>query len=99
MQFLVVAWDGRDDGALARRMAVRDAHIENVRTLREQGRIREGGALINDDGKMIGSAVIADFPSRAELDAWLNNDPYVTGKVWEKINVTAFKPAFSPPDK
>lgn len=42
---------------------------------------------------MIGSAVIVDFPSRAELDDWLKNDPYVTGGVWQKIEVRPFRAA------
>ncbi len=45
----------------------------------------EGGAILDDDGRMIGSATIVEFPDRAAVDAWLARDPYVTGKVWQKI--------------
>ena len=42
---------------------------------------------------MIGSAAIVEYPSRAELDAWLASDPYVTGGVWVDIQVQPFRQA------
>jgi uncharacterized protein YciI len=36
---------------------------------------------------MIGSTLHLEFPDRAALDAVLKNDPYVSGKVWDNINV------------
>ncbi len=45
MQFLVVARDGTDDGASARRMAVREAHIEGAKAMAASGTMICGGAL------------------------------------------------------
>ena len=42
---------------------------------------------------MIGSACVAQFASRAELDAWLERDPYVTGGVWRDIQVMPYRVA------
>lgn len=95
MQFLVTAYDGTDPDAPARRQAVRDAHLAGARRLAEEGRIVIGGAILNDAGDMIGSAVIVDFASRAELDEWLRSDPYVTGGVWQRIEVKPFRAAVS----
>jgi uncharacterized protein YciI len=36
---------------------------------------------------MIGSTLYVEFDSRAELDSWLEQDPYVTGGVWKDITV------------
>ena len=36
---------------------------------------------------MIGSACIAQFATREELDEWLRTDPYVTEGVWQDIDV------------
>lgn len=91
MQFLVTAFDGTDADALDRRMAVRDAHIEGAKLMKETGTMRAGGAILDDDGKMIGSAMILDFPSRTELDAWLAADPYTTGDVWRTVEVRPFR--------
>ncbi|MFQ5959631.1 MAG: YciI family protein [Alphaproteobacteria bacterium] len=93
MQYLVVAWDGTDAEAPARRQAVREAHLAGVRPMKESGAMICGGALLDDDGRMIGSACIVEFDDRAGLDAWLASDPYVTGDVWRKIEVTPFRRA------
>ena len=45
------------------------------------------GGLLDAEGKMKGSALIMDFESRKELDDYIANEPYVLGKVWEKIEV------------
>ena len=42
---------------------------------------------------MIGSACVAQFDTRAELDAWLRTDPYVTGHVWQDIEVLPYRVA------
>lgn len=93
MQFLIVAHDGTDDGAAARRLAVRDAHIDGAKAMAESGVMIIGGALLDDDGAMIGSTCIVDFEDRTALDAWLRNDPYVTGDVWRSIEITPFRRA------
>lgn len=93
MQFLVVARDGADGGAAARRMAAREAHIEGAKAMAASGAMLCGGALLDDDGAMIGSACMVEFADRAALDAWLMNDPYVTGDVWRTVEVTPFRRA------
>ena len=87
MQFLVLAHDGTDSMALERRMAARPAHLELGRCLRAEGRHLYGVAMLDEAGRMTGSVLIVDYPSRAELDAWLAVEPYVTGKVWQRIEV------------
>lgn len=37
--------------------------------------------------------LIADFPTIHECKEWVKADPYVTGKVWEKIDVVEYKMA------
>lgn len=93
MEFLVIAYDGDDDKALERRMAVREDHMKLVEKLRAQGNMIHGGAILDDDGKMIGSIVVCDFPTQEAFDAWLASDPYVTGDVWQDIQVTPFRTA------
>jgi uncharacterized protein len=90
-QFVIIAYDGTDEGALQRRMHVREAHLENVRKLKAAGSFIEGGAVLNENGQMTGSVVLVAFPSRKELDAWLSADPYVTGGVWQQIEVKPFR--------
>ena len=90
-QYVLIAYDGTDADALNRRMAARPAHLENTRKLKADGHFIEGGAMLDENGRMTGSVVIVAFPSRAELDTWLHNDPYVTGNVWQKIEIKPFR--------
>lgn len=87
MQFMVTAYDGKDENALERRLSVRDAHLKGAKQLKEAGHLIAGGAILDEAEQMIGSTMFVVFDSKAELDQWLASDPYVTGKVWLDINV------------
>lgn len=97
MQFLVTAYDGKDDEALSRRMKVRDAHVRLGNQMRDQGQLLYGVAILDGSQKMIGSVYIVDLPSREAVDDWLKVEPYVIGNVWERIEVLPCKvgPSFT----
>ena len=88
MQYLVKALDGTDDQAFERRMAVREAHIALGNKLRDEGKMLYGVALLNETGTMTGSVLIVDFETRQDLDDWLAIEPYMTGKVWQTVDIT-----------
>jgi len=90
-QYVITAYDGTDPDAQARRMAARPAHLESIRPLRDAGHFIEGGAILNEEGQMIGSVLMMAFPTRDELDQWLASDPYTTGKVWQQVDVRPFR--------
>ena len=83
----MLAYDGTDNDARARRLAARSAHFQGIPEMVAKGEIVSGSAILDDAGNMIGSAVIAEFPSRDDLDAWLEREPYVKQGVWQKIEV------------
>ncbi len=83
MQFLIKAYDGPN--MLEKRMEVRPRHLEGMSRLSEH--IICAGGLLDEEGKMKGSALIMDFNSRSELDEYLAAEPYILEKVWEKIEV------------
>ena len=83
MQFLIKAYDGPN--MLEKRMEVRPRHLEGMSKLSEH--IICAGGLLDDEGKMKGSALIMDFASRSELEAYLAAEPYVLENVWQKIEV------------
>ena len=88
VHFLVTAFDGDDIGAMARRLAVRERHLEGVKKLIKERRHLYAAAILDDEKNMIGSVMIVDYPSRKALeDEWLKSEPYVTGGVWKKIDV------------
>lgn len=98
MQFLVIGLDGSDAGALERRMASRDAHLALSSEAQKAGDKILGAALLREDGTMKGSVAIFDFPTQADLEKWLDNEPYINGKVWEKVEIIPCKlaPSFEP---
>lgn len=83
MQFIVKAYDG--EGMLERRMQVRPRHLEGMKVLGKQ--IICAGGLLDDTGKMKGSVLVLEFDSRAALDEYLTNEPYVVEGVWEKVEI------------
>jgi len=88
MKFLVLGYDGGDEKALERRLAVRKQHLDGSKQMYAAGRWQDSGALLDDEGTMIGSFIVCDFTSREELEiAWLNREPYVVGKVWKRVEV------------
>lgn len=88
MQFLVTGYDGTDEQAAQRRLAARTDHLQGVAEASAKGEHLYGAALLNEEGKMIGSFLVTDYPNRELLDEWLKVEPYVLGKVWERIEVT-----------
>ena len=86
MEFVVIAYDGKDRGALERRLAVRAEHLKGAAKMFEEGKLIFASALLDKDGNMNGSIMFCDFPSREAVNKeWLENEPYITGKVWEKF--------------
>jgi len=90
-QFVIIAYDATDENALERRMAARAAHMAAMAEARAKGNMLCGLALLDASGKMIGSNVVVNFSTRADVDAWLAAEPYVVGKVWDNITVIPAK--------
>jgi uncharacterized protein YciI len=72
---------------MERRLAVRQEHIALGERLRSSGNMWYGAALLDESGAMNGSMLVMDFPTRAELQAWLDIEPYVTGRVGKTVEV------------
>lgn len=83
MQFIVKAYDGK--GKLDKRMEVRSRHFEGIQ--RMSSHVICAGAILDESGKMKGSLLVLEYDSRAELDEYLANEPYVLEQVWETVEV------------
>jgi len=98
MQFLVIGRDGSDEGAMARRLAVRDNHLALAQQMKNTGELLYASALLDDNERMVGSALFMEFEDRGALDAWLEVEPYVIGDVWRTVEVSLCKvPGFIKP--
>ena len=83
MQFVLTAYDGA--GMLEKRMEVRPKHLENLSQI--NGKVVCAGGLLDENGKMKGSVMVMEFASRDDFDDYLEKEPYVIAKVWEKVIV------------
>jgi len=92
-QYLIHAWDGQDENAMDRRMQVREQHLLGAKKLKANGNFILGGAMLNDEGKMIVSTLILQFEGEADFEAWKNAEIYLLKKVWERIEIYPFKVA------
>jgi uncharacterized protein YciI len=92
-QYIVTGYDYTDEGALKRRMDVRPHHLDGIRALITTQNYILGGALLNDEGKMIGSTMILQFETEEELEAWKQGEIYITAKIWETVDIKPFKVA------
>jgi uncharacterized protein len=97
MLYLVIAKDGTDLEAPARRQAVRAEHLEKVKPLVDSGFVLLGGAVLNKDGSMAGSVVVLEATSEEEVWAFLKQDVYSKGNVWQHFEVYPFKLAVQSP--
>ncbi|MBC6610676.1 hypothetical protein H8B15_07065 [Hymenobacter sp. BT507] len=92
-QYLITAYDYTDPEALQRRLAVRENHLAGARRLKATGNFLTGGAILDAEGKMIGSMMVAQFATPEDLAAWQRDEPYLTGRVWEKVEIQPFRMA------
>jgi len=89
MQFIVSGYDGQYEGSMDRRMAAREAHLAMAKQMVENKKWLYAAAMLNEEDKMTGSMIICEFDSRQAMEReWLDQEPYVLGKVWEKIEIT-----------
>lgn len=99
MPFLLLARDDPSPGTLERRLAVREAHLALGDRLKADGVLLYAAAIMDDDGRMVGSMEVIDLPAREDVDAYLASEPYMQHGVWRDVTVEECKvgPAFDVP--
>ena len=95
MWYVIIGEDIED--SLELRMDAREAHLDRLKALVNQGRILVGGPMpaidSNDPGDagFTGSVIIAEFDSLTAAQEWANEDPYVKTGVFKHVTVKPFK--------
>jgi hypothetical protein len=72
-------------------MNARPEHLEKISLLRKSGEFLFGGAILDDNGTMIGSVILYEFPDRKSLDERLRDEPYISKGVWKSVNIVPFR--------
>ena len=91
MTFAILAFDGTDAEAPARRAAARDAHIAHITRAAIAGRLALALPLHDEAGGSLGSLMVVDVPDRAGLDAYLAAEPFAQARVWRRLKTHAFR--------
>lgn len=89
----MIGKDGQDADAPARRAAARQAHLDGAAVLKSDGRLVTGGALLDDEQKMIGSMLLLDVESEEEARRLMEDDAYSRQGVWQELTVWPFRRA------
>ena len=85
------------ENSLALRQSARQAHLERIQQLVDQGRLLAAGphpALDTEDpgeSGFTGSLIIGEFDSLEAATAWADSDPYVDAGVFSKVTVKPYK--------
>lgn len=79
--------------ATSLRADTRPAHLEFIR--RHLDHVTIAGPLLPADGSTpIGSLLVVDFPSRAEVERFAAEDPYARAGLFETVTIRAFRKVF-----
>lgn len=95
MHYLIIGTDTAN--SLEKRLAARPEHVARLQALQAEGRLLLAGPCPAVDSPdpgsagFTGSAIIAEFASLADAQAWAAADPYVAAGVYADVSVRPFK--------
>lgn len=95
MLYMIVGETQPDSGE--RREAARPEHLRRLHALLDEGRLVLAGpcpAVDSPEPGLAGytaSLIVAEFPSLAEANAWIQDDPYVRAQVYSEVVVRPFR--------
>ena len=86
MHFVVYGVDRADAGSL--RTETRAAHLSYL----SEFEVIFGGPLLADEGEMCGSLVVVELEDLKAAEAFAAVDPYSLAGLFERVDITGFKP-------
>ncbi|MCB4824014.1 YciI family protein [Roseicella aerolata] len=91
MGYAVLAYDGEDAEAPARRLAARERHLQVLAVWAGDGRLAFGTPLLAADGRAVGSLMILEVPDEAGLRDYLAAEPFNNMGVWTRVETFPFR--------
>jgi len=91
MQYVLTCLDKPNSAAL--RAETRPAHLDHIRA-RLQHVLLAGPVLAEDEKTPVGSMLVVEFGTRAELERFSAEDPYVKAGLFQSITVRPFRKVF-----
>jgi len=86
-----------NDDSLSARLGARQAHLDRLTKLRDEGRLLIAGphpAIDTEEpgaAGYTGSLVVIDFPTLEAAEEWAAKDPYIGAGVYRNVAVKPFK--------
>jgi uncharacterized protein YciI len=77
------------EGALDRRMAVREAHLAWVRE--RLSMVKLAGPFLSEAGEMVGSMFILEAEDRAAVEAFAADDPYGRAGLFRSVEIRPWR--------
>ena len=74
-------------------VALLNKDLAGAKALKANGNFIVGGAMLDDNEKMIGSVMILQFENDEKMQEWYDNEPYITQGVWKSIEIKPFRVA------
>jgi uncharacterized protein YciI len=94
---IVLAWDGQDEGAAARRAQARPEHMAVLARWASAGRFTLGVPLFRDDGATVaGSLMVFAREDEVGMKEYLAEEPFARAGVWQRYEVVPFRLAALP---
>jgi uncharacterized protein YciI len=78
--------------SLGLRLSERPRHLEYLEVVLEK--IMYGGALLDDEGKQVGSILLIEETDKAAAEAFAAADPYVDANLFASTSIRQFRPVF-----
>ncbi|PVU88298.1 hypothetical protein BB559_005631 [Furculomyces boomerangus] len=82
--YYLIVKDKTDPDCLSRRLAVREQHLANLKTLKANSTLQVASAMVDKDGKMCGSIVLYNADSEEQAREFAENDEYYKNGVWDR---------------
>lgn len=87
----IIAWDGTDEDAPARRAAVRDRHLAVITRWAAAGRLNLAVPLFHPEGRALGSLMILGAEDEVGVKEYLSEEPFAREGVWLRYEARPFR--------
>ena len=91
MLYVITCLDKPDSAAL--RAETRPAHLDHIRA-NIRNVLLAGPVLAEDEKTPVGSMLVVEFDTRAELERFSAEDPYVKAGLFQSVTVRPFRKVF-----
>lgn len=91
MGYVILGWDGEDEGAAARRAAVRERHLEVITRWAAAGRLHLAVPLFRGDGTAAGSLMILNDEDEVGAREYLLEEPFAREGVWLSYQMRPYR--------